>query len=808
MAYFTLSNSFSNCLPDDFILRTVDDTRKLVLGNGYGIHSNAAFYIYDNRIGIHTPPNSNNIFECLDSFVIDMSCNVGIQNTLFVNTVSCSNFTLDLFGQANLPNIFSSYIDSIGSNILIGSSSNTTEIRIGCSTAPQAILIGGTTTFVDILNNEDVITVQASNVDINTTTLATSSKTIVLNKDDTLATDTGIDIYENGESVGYIKTSFDRNSFRFKTPLATSELLLNLADGNAIFNINQLALMANFNVGIGTTDAVSALTVNGDIQCSGSLISTNLTVSATATIPTLNTETVNASGTSTFTNATITSATIQNISTINNIQFSTEQSKRKLVLNQIGLNEHQISGFGYINNALTFQTEASTAAFVFASAEGPFASSELMRLTGTGRLGIGNTLPNKTLDVTGDAYVSSGITTPSIQAPYGNSNLILEPYNQYSWTYLNSTNSNGGVGLMGNHVFTRTAVGINTTTPQYLLDVAGTGSFRNLRSTVNDGILTVSGLKQTTGNFGYSTFIGEHIQYNPVAEDFTIISNGQDAAFSAIVPSAAAIRCFTGKINGQANNYPLTASALNLFETFTILPIGIGIGTSSPETKVHIKTSGQNAIIRLEGQSNFTQGLEIYDTALRWSMLKPQNTTDLQLNSSTNNLLSFKEDGKVGVGTTDPQVKFHIYDSTALDVFSAENVNGSVRFLSTGELKTYTSSGLNIWTAPTSVSDVRLKEHITDIKNPLQTVCSMRGVSFDFKPETKIDDGRQIGFIAQELQEILPEVVRQDADSGYYRVNYEKITPILVESIKELNKILQEQKKEMEDLRLLLINNS
>ena len=68
-------------------------------------------------------------------------------------------------------------------------------------------------------------------------------------------------------------------------------------------------------------------------------------------------------------------------------------------------------------------------------------------------------------------------------------------------------------------------------------------------------------------------------------------------------------------------------------------------------------------------------------------------------------------------------------------------------------------------------------------------VSKLRGVRFDWRhdeyPEQKFSDGRQLGFIAQEVKEIFPEVIMQD-DDGYYSVDYAKLTPVLVEAVKEL----------------------
>ncbi len=80
----------------------------------------------------------------------------------------------------------------------------------------------------------------------------------------------------------------------------------------------------------------------------------------------------------------------------------------------------------------------------------------------------------------------------------------------------------------------------------------------------------------------------------------------------------------------------------------------------------------------------------------------------------------------------------------------------------------------------TAFSDRRLKENIVTIKYALDTVKSMRGVAF-----TK-DGAAGIGVIAQEVQEVLPQVVQENAN-GILSVAYGNIVGVLIEAIKELD---------------------
>ena len=93
-----------------------------------------------------------------------------------------------------------------------------------------------------------------------------------------------------------------------------------------------------------------------------------------------------------------------------------------------------------------------------------------------------------------------------------------------------------------------------------------------------------------------------------------------------------------------------------------------------------------------------------------------------------------------------------------------------------------------------SSSDARLKKDVTTIENSLDKVMNMRGVYFNWIPEDR-EKARQTGVIAQEVLEILPECVNHDEENDEYSVDYNKITAVLIESIKDLKNEINELKK-------------
>ncbi len=113
------------------------------------------------------------------------------------------------------------------------------------------------------------------------------------------------------------------------------------------------------------------------------------------------------------------------------------------------------------------------------------------------------------------------------------------------------------------------------------------------------------------------------------------------------------------------------------------------------------------------------------------------------------------KDGLVGVHTTTPQYPLQV-----------------------GNPGDGTIAVSNSWL---TFSDRRFKREITELDSALEKVLRLRGVHFKWATSDQIS----VGFIAQEVQDVIPEVVKQDA-RGYLSVDYGKIVPYLVEAIKEL----------------------
>ena len=122
--------------------------------------------------------------------------------------------------------------------------------------------------------------------------------------------------------------------------------------------------------------------------------------------------------------------------------------------------------------------------------------------------------------------------------------------------------------------------------------------------------------------------------------------------------------------------------------------------------------------------------------------------------------------------------------------------NGAVTLFYDGSTRlATTSAGVTVTGIVDSTSDIKLKENIKTIENSLDKVLKLRGVEFDWKESKE----HSIGVIAQEVEEVLPELVHET--KGTKTVSYGNITAVLIEAIKEQNEIINNMKKEIEELK-------
>ena len=365
-------------------------------------------------------------------------------------------------------------------------------------------------------------------------------------------------------------------------------------------------------------------------------------------------------------------------------------------------------------------------------------------------------------------------------------------------------------------------VGIGTNNPNANLHLHGNAVSQNVRISFTDntsGVATTDGLTlyKGTDQIGYlwnyennSLIFGtSNTARITISGSGTISTNNNNInAGSATITATT----FSGALSGNATT---ATNANNLTGTPNII---VGTITGSGQLNqitnntdggvgLNIKnnSSGSGAFSYLGIQNSEGTACSIFlnsytktdDGGSNTATLR-NNAGDLRLAAAGNAAYIYlkNSNGNVGINITNPKEK--------LDVDGNIIASGSI-----------TSFG--------DYSDERLKDREGNIENPLDIVDKLQG--FYYRPNKTANDlgikgnKRNLGISAQDVEKILPDLVNiapvdvgydeekniiSKTGSNYLTVNYEKMIPLLIESIKELNKNINELKKENVELRDLI----
>jgi hypothetical protein len=201
----------------------------------------------------------------------------------------------------------------------------------------------------------------------------------------------------------------------------------------------------------------------------------------------------------------------------------------------------------------------------------------------------------------------------------------------------------------------------------------------------------------------------------------------------------------------------------------------VGIGTTSASSTLTVGNAGGTigGEILLNPTSTQNEGGQIVfkksltGSTLDWTIDQYGTTSSnarfrIFNGGSENNGIAILENGYVGMGIANPTVKLQVNG----DII-ANSIGGS--------------------------SDFRFKINIRPVTNALDKIKALRGVYFNWNqndfPDRQFGSNVELGFIAQEVEKIIPEIVTKDKTNEEYRsVKYDKLVALLVEAIKEQQK--------------------
>ncbi|MDX2002684.1 MAG: tail fiber domain-containing protein [Chitinophagales bacterium] len=347
-------------------------------------------------------------------------------------------------------------------------------------------------------------------------------------------------------------------------------------------------------------------------------------------------------------------------------------------------------------------------------------------------------------------------------------------------------------------------VGIGTTSPSSNLTVVGT--FENIRNGITIGNVSSmlsAGLDGAgiyhedgsnnaafhlvvdNGNGTFTTYVGNaNISTGSPIGAVHISDIDQNVLFYGDVTGAGDSRDVTLNDDeiGIVFRNPIDDNVTNMFMTEDHLQLLRHVDDDLKNITMNDNSIFVGAEDQSTGQLHFTNVASDPNVGVH---ISAQNSTeDVSLSVRTPYGVSI-----TGKDQSNSTIGFSVADNTYSHLFSITNAG----------FVTVNGSGAVSGTWAVS-SDERYKKNIVAVNGALEKINKLNGVYYNYKteefPKKNFESVRQLGFIAQQVEQVVPEVVRTYAD-GYKGVAYQNLTALLVEGVKEQQGMINDNYEEL-----------
>lgn len=249
------------------------------------------------------------------------------------------------------------------------------------------------------------------------------------------------------------------------------------------------------------------------------------------------------------------------------------------------------------------------------------------------------------------------------------------------------------------------------------------------------------------------------------------------------------------------------STPINLLAQIKVITTGdVGIGTSNPEVKLHVEgVIRSTALENTPPESNVCAdefgNLILCDPSTSASDNLGNHTATQDLDLDCHDIINSDSIFFCNGGSLQPYG-----DSLSVTHFlSGVKISPNPSFNCDISLPMLTVVGSALINGCVYVaSDQRFKKNINQLSNALSKIRQMRAYSYQYNqedfPDYSFGKGKTYGFLAQEIGQIAPELVRKN-DEGYYSVNYIGMIPLINQAIKEQQMIIELKAKETQQLQ-------
>ena len=327
----------------------------------------------------------------------------------------------------------------------------------------------------------------------------------------------------------------------------------------------------------------------------------------------------------------------------------------------------------------------------------------------------------------------------------------------------------------------------------------------------NDGTFDNLLIQSSTNeNIEYNSALGTHIFKQNGSEKMRLTTTGLGIGTSSISRDLV-IKQSAGDAGFRMETASYTNDVLTLRNTngrldfgalaMTILTNGnVGIGTTSPDARLHIEATNASMLLSNSGRSQYfrIQNNETDDALV----FNANDTSERMRIDSSGNLI---------VGGTSSSINNVGAKMTVSGGFQATKSSsaplGLNRISTDGDIAEFRHIGtvvgsISVTSTATSyntTSDKRLKDNIQTITDGTEKVMAINAVTHTWK--NKPDTKPVHGFIAQEMQQIIPEAVNGNPDSEeMMSMDYGRITPLLVASLQDAHKKIKQLENKINNM--------